>query len=109
MGLAQRAARRLPLGSPGGMFAVLLWIIASAAFAFYLANFGNYNKTYGTLAGVIAFLVWLGISNIAILMGAQLERGRAIAAGHPEDDEPFLQLRDDRKIKEGSDKGLSTT
>jgi len=99
--------------SPGGVFAVILWISASAAFAFYLANFGNYNKTYGTLAGVIAFLVWLWISNIAILMGAQLdaelERGRAIAAGHPEDDEPFLQLRDDRKLKKGHDKGLSTT
>jgi membrane protein len=98
--------------SPGGVFAVLLWIIASAAFAFYLANFGNYNKTYGTLAGVIAFLVWLWISNIAILLGAELdaelERGRAIAAGHPVDDEPFVQLRDDRKIKKGSEKGLST-
>jgi membrane protein len=98
--------------SPGGLFAVFLWIVASAAFAFYLANFGNYNKTYGTLGGVIAFLVWLWISNIAILLGAEmdaeLERERAIAAGHPADDEPFLQLRDDRKLKEGSEKGLST-
>jgi membrane protein len=89
--------------SPGGVVAVLLWIGASAAFAFYLANFDNYNKTYGTLAGVIAFLIWLWISNIAILLGAQLdaelERGRAIAAGHPDDDEPYLQLRDDRKLK----------
>jgi membrane protein len=97
--------------SPGGVFAVLVWIIASAAFAFYLANFGNYNKTYGTLAGVIAFLVWLWISNIAILLGAEfdaeLERGRAISAGHPADDEPFLQVRDDRKLKKGSEKGLS--
>jgi membrane protein len=98
--------------SPGGIFAVLLWIIASAAFAFYLANFANYNKTYGALGGVIVFLVWLWISNIAILMGAEmdaeLERARAIEAGHPADDEPFLQLRDDRKLKEGSEKGLST-
>jgi membrane protein len=96
--------------SPGGIFAVLLWIIASAAFAFYLSNFANYNKTYGTLGGVIAFLVWLWISNIAILLGAEmdaeLERGRAIAAGMPADTEPFLELRDDRKVKEGSDKGL---
>lgn len=96
--------------SPGGLFAVALWIIASAAFAFYLANFGNYNKTYGTLAGVIAFLVWLWISNIAILLGAEmdaeLERGRAIASGMPAETEPFLELRDDRKVKEGSDKGL---
>jgi membrane protein len=98
--------------SPGGVFAVLLWMIASAAFAIYLANFANYNKTYGTLGGVIAFLVWLWISNIAILLGAELdaelERGRAIAAGHSPDDEPFLELRDDRKLKKGSEQGLST-
>ncbi len=97
--------------SPGGLFAVLLWIIASAAFALYLANFANYNKTYGTLGGVIAFLVWLWISNMAIMMGAEmdaeLERGRAIAAGHDPHDEPFLQLRDDRKLKKGSEQGLS--
>jgi membrane protein len=98
--------------SPGGIFAVLLWLLASAAFAVYLANFANYNKTYGTLGGVIAFLVWLWISNIAILLGAEmdaeLERGRAIAAGHDPHDEPFLELRDDRKIKKGSEQGLSS-
>jgi membrane protein len=99
--------------SPGGIFAVVLWLLASAAFALYLANFANYNKTYGTLGGVIAFLVWLWISNIAILLGAEmdaeLERGRAIAAGHDPDDEPFLELRDDRKIKKGSEQGLSSS
>jgi membrane protein len=97
--------------SPGGIFAVLLWLLASVAFAVYLANFANYNKTYGTLGGVIAFLVWMWITNIAILLGAELdaelERGRAIAAGHDPADEPFLELRDDRKIKKGSDRGLS--
>ncbi|MEV6306447.1 YihY/virulence factor BrkB family protein [Actinoplanes sp. NPDC051861] len=97
--------------SPGGIFAVVLWVAASAAFAVYLANFANYNKTYGTLGGVIAFLVWLWISNIAIMLGAELdaelERGRAIAAGHPADDEPFLELRDTRKLKKGSEHGLS--
>jgi membrane protein len=97
--------------SPGGIFAVVLWLIASGAFAIYLANFANYSKTYGTLGGVIAFLVWLWISNIAILFGAELdaelERGRAIAAGHDPNDEPFLELRDDRKIKKGSEHGLS--
>jgi membrane protein len=96
--------------SPGGVFAVLLWLIASAAFAIYLATFANYSKTYGAVGGVIAFLVWLWISNIAILLGAELdaelERGRAIAAGHPADDEPFLELRDDRKVKKGSEQGL---
>jgi membrane protein len=97
--------------SAGGIFAVVLWLVASGAFAIYLASFANYNKTYGTLGGVIAFLVWLWISNIAILLGAELdaelERGRAIAAGHDPDDEPFLELRDDRKLKKGSEQGLS--
>jgi membrane protein len=84
--------------SPGGLVAVLLWIVASAAFAFYVANFGSYNKTYGALGGVITFLVWLWISNIAFLLGgefnAELERGRQIEAGHPAEKEPFLQPRD---------------
>src|ERR687886_613861 len=51
--------------TPGGLFGVLVWVIASAAFAFYVANFGSYNKTYGALGGIIVFLVWLWISNIA--------------------------------------------
>jgi membrane protein len=88
---------------PGGILAVLLWILASAAFAFYVANFASYNKTYGALGGVIVFLVWLWISNVVILLGAEfnaeLERGRQIEAGHPEDREPFLEPRDTRKLK----------
>jgi membrane protein len=99
--------------SPGGIFAVVLWLIASGGFAIYLASFANYNKTYGAVGGVIAFLVWLWISNIAILLGAELdaelERGRAIAAGHDPSDEPFLELRDDRKLKKGSEQGLSSS
>jgi membrane protein len=95
---------------PGCVLAVVLWLIASAGFTLYLATFADYNKTYGTLGGVIAFLVWLWISNIAVLLGAELdaelERGRAIAAGYPADDEPFLRLRDDRKLKRGSERGL---
>jgi membrane protein len=89
--------------SPGGVLAVVVWLIASAAFAFYVANFGSYNKTYGALGGVIVFLVWLWISNIAVLLGAELnaelERGRQIEAGHPADEEPFLEPRDTRKMK----------
>ena len=84
--------------SPGGLVAVLLWILASAAFAFYVANFGSYNKTYGALGGVIIFLVWLWISNIALLFGAEfnaeIERGRQIQAGHSPEQEPFLEPRD---------------
>jgi membrane protein len=97
--------------SPGGVLAVFLWILVSAGFAFYLANFANYNKTYGTLGGVIAFLVWLYVSNIAVLLGAEfdaeLERGRAIKAGHPDGEEPFVELRDTRKVKKGRDQDLS--
>jgi membrane protein len=88
--------------TPGGLLAVVVWIVASAAFAFYVANFGSYNKTYGALAGVIVFLVWLWISNIAILLGAELnaerERGRQIQAGHPAEEEPFVEPRDTRKL-----------
>jgi membrane protein len=90
--------------SPGGILAVVGWLIASAAFAFYVANFGSYNKTYGALGGVIVFLVWLWISNIMILLGAEfnaeLERERAIEGGmRPEDREPFAVPRDTRKME----------
>jgi membrane protein len=93
--------------SPGGVLAVIGWVIASAAFAFYVANFGSYNKTYGALAGPIVFLVWLWISNIMILLGAEfnaeLERSRAIEAGmRPEDKEPFVEPRDTRKMESRS-------
>lgn len=71
--------------TPGGITAVVLWLLASAAFAFYVANFGSYNKTYGSLGGVVVFLVWLWISNIAVLLGAELdaelERGRELEEG----------------------------
>jgi membrane protein len=90
--------------SAGGVVGVILWVVASAAFAFYVANFSNYNKTYGTLGGVIAFLVWLWVSNIAILLGAEfnaeLERGRRIQKGHPEEREPFVEPRDTRKMSD---------
>ena len=90
--------------SPGGILAVVGWLIASGAFALYVGNFGSYNKTYGSLGGVIVFLVWLWISNIVILLGAEfnaeLERGRAIEAGmRPEDKEPFAEPRDTRKME----------
>jgi YihY family inner membrane protein len=89
--------------SPGGFLAVILWLIASALFALYVANFSHYNKIYGSLAGIIIFLIWMWISNVAILLGAEfnaeLERGRAVAGGHPIDEEPFSELRDDRKLR----------
>jgi membrane protein len=73
---------------PGAALAVVMWLLASAAFAFYVANFGSYDKTYGTLGGIICFLVWLWITNVAILLGAELnaerERSRQLEAGTPE-------------------------
>jgi membrane protein len=90
--------------TPGGVLAVIGWVIASVAFAFYVGNFGSYNKTYGALAGPIVFLVWLWISNVMILLGAEfnaeLERGRAIEGGmRPEDAEPYVEPRDTRKME----------
>jgi membrane protein len=88
--------------SPGILLAVLLWIVTSAGFAAYVAGFSSFNKTYGVLAGVIVFLVWLWLTNIAILLGlefdAELERARAIERGVPPDEEPFVPLRDDRTL-----------
>src|SRR4051812_46670521 len=93
-----------PWVTPGGLLAVLLWIGASALFAFYVGNFGSYNKTYGSLGGVIVFLTWLWITNIIILLGAEfnseMERSKAIHEGHPPDKEPYLPLRDEPKDKE---------
>jgi membrane protein len=89
--------------SPGSMLAVAVWLIASALFALYVANFSSYNKTYGSLGGVIAFLVWLWISNVAVLLGAEfdaeLTRGREIEAGRSSGD-PILPPRDTRKLKD---------
>jgi membrane protein len=90
--------------SPGGLFGVVVWIIASAAFAFYVANFASYNKTYGSLGGVIAFLVWLWISNLAILLGAELNaelaRSKELREGRDvrSDDVPILPPRDTKKL-----------
>jgi membrane protein len=83
--------------TPGGVLAVISWIVVSAAFGIYVANFGSCNKTYGSLGAIIIFLVWLWLSNVAILLGAELNaelvRGRQIEAGHPPEREPFLPPR----------------
>ena len=77
--------------TPGSVLALVIWVLASAAFAFYVGNFGSYDKTYGTLGGVVSFLVWLWITNIALLLGAELnaelERSRELEAGVPGADE----------------------
>ena len=73
--------------TPGSLVAIVIWILASALFAFYVANFGSYDKTYGTLGGLIALLVWFWITNLAILFGHQLnaerERSHEIEEGRP--------------------------
>lgn len=88
--------------TPGAGLAVLVWLIASGLFAVYVANFSSYNKTYGSVAGVIVFLVWLWISNVAILLGvefdAELDRERALRAGVPADLEPYSLPKDTRKF-----------
>jgi len=96
--------------TPGSFLALVIWMIASAGFALYVANFASYNKTYGTLAGVIVFLVWLWITNLAILLGlefdAELSRQRAVAGGHPAEEEPYVQPRDTRKWDEEDRRNL---
>ncbi|CAL9542853.1 hypothetical protein SUDANB95_04233 [Actinosynnema sp. ALI-1.44] len=88
--------------TPGGMLAVLAWAVASTGFALYVANAGSYNKTYGSLAGVIIFLVWLWISNLALLLGAELdaelERGRRMHAGQSDGSDPVAPPRDTRAM-----------
>jgi membrane protein len=87
--------------SAGAVVAIVVWLLASAAFGFYVANFSSYDKTYGSLAGVIAFLLWLWITNLALLFGAELdaelERGRELQAGLPAEETIQLPARDTRK------------
>lgn len=86
--------------SVGAAAAIVLWVIASVGFGFYVSNFGSYNKTYGALAGVIVFLLWLWITNLALLFGAELdaelERGRQLQAGIAAERDLQLPARDNR-------------
>jgi membrane protein len=88
--------------TPGSVLAVLVWVAASAGFALYVTNFASYNKVYGSLAGVVVFLIWLWLSNLAVLFGAEfdaeLAREREISEGLPDDEEPFLEPRDTRAM-----------
>ncbi|ULE31243.1 YihY/virulence factor BrkB family protein [Mycobacterium sp. IDR2000157661] len=89
--------------SGGAAVAIVVWILASLLFGFYVANFGSYNKTYGALAGVIVFLLWLWITNLALLFGAEvdaeMERGRQLQAGLPAEEELQLPPKDDRNVR----------
>jgi membrane protein len=88
--------------SPGAAVALLVWAVASALFAFYVANFGSYNKTYGALAGVIIFLIWFWLTNVALLFGieldAEIERSRELKEGVPRAEKEIqLDAREDPK------------
>lgn len=89
--------------SGGAALAIVVWILASVVFGLYVANFGSYNKTYGALAGVIVFLLWLWITNLALLFGAEVdaevERGRQLQAGLPAEHELQLPMKDDHNIR----------
>jgi membrane protein len=91
--------------TPGSVVGVLVWLLATALFALYVANFGSYNKTYGALGGVVTFLVWMWISNLAILFGqelnAEVERSRELEAGTPgAERELQLPARDEPSAKQ---------
>jgi membrane protein len=94
--------------SVGAGIAIVVWAVASLMFGVYVANFGSYNKTFGSLAGVAVFLLWLWITNVALLFGAEidaeLERGRQLQAGIPAEDELQLPLRDTDAIDKSAKK-----
>jgi membrane protein len=94
--------------SVGAVVAIVTWIVASALFGLYVASFSSYNKTYGALAGVVVFLLWLWITNLALLFGAELdaevERGRELQAGLPAERTIQLPPRDTRNIEKADEK-----
>jgi membrane protein len=94
--------------SVGAVAALVIWALASVAFSFYVANFGNYNRTYGSLAGVVLALLFLWIGNLALLFGAELdselERGRELQAGMVAEEELQLPARDTRNIEKAQKK-----
>ncbi|WP_308799791.1 YihY/virulence factor BrkB family protein [Agromyces silvae] len=93
--------------SVGALIAIVVLIIASAGFALYVANFSNYDRTYGSFAGVIVFLLWLWIANCALLFGAEfeaeLERGRELQAGIAAEEQIQLPPRDTKKIDKAAE------
>lgn len=99
---------RLRWISPGAITAILVGTLATVAFFFYVANFGNYNKTYGTLAGVIVLLLWVYILNAILLFGAELdnslERARELQAGMPAEHSTQLPARDTRASDKRAEK-----
>jgi membrane protein len=89
--------------SVGAFVAILVWLVASIGFAFYVGNFSSYNKTYGSVAGIVVALLWLWITNVALLFGAELdaelERGRQLQMGVASEESLQLPVRDTRGIE----------
>lgn len=98
--------------SPGAFVAILVWVAASVGFAFYVGNFSSYNKTYGSVAGGVVALLWLWLTNLALLFGAELdaelERGRELQAGLAAEDQIQLPLRDDSGVRKAERKHWET-
>ncbi|MGE2723518.1 YihY/virulence factor BrkB family protein [Mycolicibacterium pulveris] len=92
--------------SSGAAIAIVVWLVASLLFGLYVANFGSYNRTYGALAGVIVFLLWLWITNLALLFGAEvdaeLERSRQLQAGLPAEEELQLPPKDTHNLRKSA-------
>jgi membrane protein len=86
--------------SIGAIVALVVWVLASVGFGFYVTQFSSYDKTYGSLGGVIVFLLWLWITNLALLFGAELdaevERGRQLQGGIEAEKTIQLPPRDTR-------------
>ena len=94
--------------SVGAAVAILVWVLASVAFGFYVTNFSSYNKTYGSLAGIVVFLLWLWITNLALLFGAEidaeLERTRELQSGIEAEKTLQLPPRDTRNSEKAEEK-----
>jgi membrane protein len=93
--------------TPGALLAMVLWAIASGGFALFVANFGSYDKTYGTLGGVVVLLIWMWITNVAILLGHELnaerERSHELAEGVPRAEQELqLEPRQEPAEEEGT-------
>lgn len=93
--------------TPGAVVAIVVLGIASTLFAFYVANFGSYDKTYGTLAGIIVFLLWIWIANVALLLGAELDseiaRARDLVRGARVEEGRVLPLKSEKAIEKAKD------
>ncbi|MEO5651917.1 MAG: YihY/virulence factor BrkB family protein [Marmoricola sp.] len=100
------AFKRFRIITVGAFFAIAIWLAASVGFAFYVANFSSYNLTYGSIAGVVVALLWLWLTNVALVFGAELdaelERGRELQNGLPAEETLQLPVRDRRGIEKAA-------